>query len=167
MARVPLVRYPDSSRSTNHDNNTQRGTTNLNSSDSRRNNYSYRISTPGKSAIANTSNSLSCIKTQTNKRTLIPVMINNNIEIQALCDPSTDITIIQQSCVPADAVIHPWTDGQLQVVDHKLNPIGWISVNITVGNIEHTMPKVGICTQLSFPLIFGFDWQQQVQARWP
>ncbi|GFV66505.1 uncharacterized protein TNCV_2271681 [Trichonephila clavipes] len=27
------------------------------------------------------------------------------------------------------------------------------------------MPKIGICTQLPFKLILGFDWQQQVQAR--
>ncbi|GFT41609.1 uncharacterized protein TNCV_4183121 [Trichonephila clavipes] len=27
------------------------------------------------------------------------------------------------------------------------------------------MPKVGICTHLPFPLILGFDWRQQVQAR--
>ncbi|GFY34953.1 retrovirus-related Pol polyprotein from transposon 297 [Trichonephila clavipes] len=27
------------------------------------------------------------------------------------------------------------------------------------------MPKVGICNHLPFPLILGFDWQQQVQAR--
>ncbi|GFT00198.1 uncharacterized protein TNCV_462701 [Trichonephila clavipes] len=27
------------------------------------------------------------------------------------------------------------------------------------------MPKVGICTHLPFPLILGFDRQQQVQAR--
>ncbi|GBL81690.1 hypothetical protein AVEN_93471-1 [Araneus ventricosus] len=27
------------------------------------------------------------------------------------------------------------------------------------------MPKVGICTQLPYSLILGFDWQQQVQAR--
>ncbi|GFX28114.1 uncharacterized protein TNCV_424411 [Trichonephila clavipes] len=26
------------------------------------------------------------------------------------------------------------------------------------------MPKVGICTHLPFPLILGFNWQQQVQA---
>ncbi|GFR17052.1 uncharacterized protein TNCT_618871 [Trichonephila clavata] len=27
------------------------------------------------------------------------------------------------------------------------------------------MPKIGICAQLPFPLILGFDWQQQIQAR--
>ncbi|GFT93339.1 uncharacterized protein TNCV_1483821 [Trichonephila clavipes] len=83
----------------------------------------------------------------------------------ALCDPCADITIIQQSCIPADAVIHPWTDGLFQAVDHKINPIGWIFLNLSVGNIVHTMPKVGICTHLPFPLILGFDWQQKVQAR--
>ncbi|GFS61180.1 uncharacterized protein TNCV_3104471 [Trichonephila clavipes] len=113
----------------------------------------------------NPSNSVNCIKTQTNKHVLIPVVINNSIKIQVLCDPCADITIIQQSCIPADAVIHPWTDGQFQVVDHKINPIGWISLNLSVDNIVHTMPKVGICTHLLFPLILGFDWQQQVQAR--
>ncbi|GFX53017.1 uncharacterized protein TNCV_3228851 [Trichonephila clavipes] len=92
-------------------------------------------------------------------------MINNSIESQALRDPCADITIIQQSCIPADAIIHPWTDGQFQVVDHKINPIGWISLNLSVGKIVHTMPKVGICTNLPFPLILGFDWQQQVQDR--
>ncbi|GFQ97408.1 uncharacterized protein TNCT_319071 [Trichonephila clavata] len=36
---------------------------------------------------------------------------------------------------------------------------------MTVGNIEHTMSKFGVCNLLLFPLILGFDWQQQVQAR--
>ncbi|GFY38789.1 hypothetical protein TNIN_327501 [Trichonephila inaurata madagascariensis] len=27
------------------------------------------------------------------------------------------------------------------------------------------MSKIGICTQLPFKLILGFDWQQQIQAR--
>ncbi|GFX64540.1 uncharacterized protein TNCV_2811651 [Trichonephila clavipes] len=141
------------------------GHLNLNSSDSRRNSNSNRNSTSGRNATTNPSNSVNCIKTQTNKRALIPVMINNSIEIQVLCDPYADITIIQQSCIPADAVIHPWTDGQFQVVDPKINPIGWISLNLSVGKIVHTMPKVGICTHLPFPLILGFDWQQQVQVR--
>ncbi|GFX95061.1 retrovirus-related Pol polyprotein from transposon 17.6 [Trichonephila clavipes] len=113
----------DAKSSINHGNNTQRGTTNLNSSDSRRNSNSNRNSTSGRNGTTNPSNSINCIKTQTNKRALIPVVINNSIEIQALCDPCADITIIQQSCIPADAVVHPWTDGQFQVVDHKINPI--------------------------------------------
>ncbi|GFS68750.1 uncharacterized protein NPIL_139131 [Nephila pilipes] len=86
-------------------------------------------------------------------------------EIQALCDPCPDITVIQESCVPSDIVIHPWNDGKFQVVDHEIKPIGWISLNIIIGNVEHMMPKIGICTQLPFKLILGFHWQQQVQAR--
>ncbi|GBN70326.1 hypothetical protein AVEN_232672-1 [Araneus ventricosus] len=85
-------------------------------------------------------------------------------EVQALCDPCTDITVPQQSCVPADSVIHPWTDGEFQVVDHEIKLIGWISLHISVGKIGHFMPKVDIFTQ-PFSLILGFDWQQQVQAR--
>ncbi|GFW92510.1 putative gypsy-29-i dr [Trichonephila clavipes] len=104
QANAPLL---SSSGSINHGNNTQRGTTNLNSSDSRRNSNSNRNSTSGRNATTNPSNSVNCIKTQTNKRALIPVVINNSIEIQALWDPYADITIIQQSCIPADAVIHP------------------------------------------------------------
>ncbi|GFR01835.1 uncharacterized protein TNCT_637481 [Trichonephila clavata] len=92
-------------------------------------------------------------------------MISNNIEIQVLCDACGDITLIQLSCVPADAVIHPCTYGQFQVVDLKINPIGWISLNMTVGNIEYRMPKVRICTQPPFLLILGFDSQQQFQTR--
>ncbi|GFW07994.1 retrovirus-related Pol polyprotein from transposon 17.6 [Trichonephila clavipes] len=162
QANIPLL---SSSFSINHGNNTQRGTTNLNFSYSRRNSNSNHNSTSGRNATTNPSNSVNCIKNQTNKRALIPAVINNSIEIQALWDPCADITIIQQSCIPADAVIHPWTDGQCQVIDHKINPIGWISLNLSVGNIVHTMPKVGICTHLPFPLILEFDWQQQVQAR--
>ncbi|GFU15457.1 uncharacterized protein NPIL_556161 [Nephila pilipes] len=103
--------------------------------------------------------------TQTNRRALIPVIINKDTEIQALCDPCADITVIQESSVPSDIVIHPWNDGQFQVVDHEIKPIGWISLSIIVGNVEHMIPKIGICTQLPFKLILGFDWQQQVQAR--
>ncbi|GBM59965.1 hypothetical protein AVEN_178215-1 [Araneus ventricosus] len=86
-------------------------------------------------------------------------------ELQALWDPLADITVIQQSCVPADSVCHPWTDGEFQIVDHEIRPIGWIFLNINVGKIDHLMPKVGICTQLPYSLILGFHWQQQVQAR--
>ncbi|GFT98843.1 uncharacterized protein NPIL_213531 [Nephila pilipes] len=139
------------------------GTTSLNSSNSRRNNNN-RNSTSGRSTTANNP-SINCIRTQTNRRALIPVIINNDTEIQALCDPCADITVNQESCVPSDIVIHPWNDGQFQVVDHEIKPIGWISLNIIVGNVEHMMPKIGICTQLPFKLILGFDWQQQVQSR--
>ncbi|GFS78859.1 uncharacterized protein NPIL_325651 [Nephila pilipes] len=48
--------------------------------------------------------------------------------------------------------------------DQEIKPVGWISLNINIGNIEHFMLKVGICAQLSFPLVLGFPWQQ-VQAR--
>ncbi|GFY76083.1 uncharacterized protein TNIN_301901 [Trichonephila inaurata madagascariensis] len=65
---------------------------------------------------------------------LQPDRISMIIEIQALCDPCADITFIQQSCVPNDIVIHPWTDGQFQVVDHEIKPIGWISLNIIVAS---------------------------------
>ncbi|GFW65824.1 hypothetical protein TNCV_586501 [Trichonephila clavipes] len=82
QANAPLL---SSSGSKNHGNNTQHGTTNLNSSDSRRKSNSNRNSTSGRYATENPSNSVNCIKTQTNKHALIPVVINNSIEIQALC----------------------------------------------------------------------------------
>ncbi|GFS29142.1 uncharacterized protein NPIL_655521 [Nephila pilipes] len=75
------------------------------------------------------------------------------------------ISVIQESCVLSDIVIHPWNDGQFQVVDHEIKHIDWISLNIIVGNVEHMMPKIGICIQLPFKLILGFDWQQQVQDK--
>ncbi|GFR13681.1 uncharacterized protein TNCT_22571 [Trichonephila clavata] len=141
-------------------------TTSLNSSNSRRNSNN-RNSTSERSTTANTTNnhSINCIRTQTNGRAFIPVIINNETEIQALCDPCAYITIIQQSCVPNYIVVHPWTDGQFQVVEHEIKPIGRISLNIIAGNVIHMMPKIGICTQLPFKLILVFDWQQQVQAR--
>ncbi|GFT68204.1 putative gypsy-29-i dr [Nephila pilipes] len=157
------AQFPSSSSLTSSNNHALVETTSLNSSNSRRNNNN-RNSTSGRSTTANNP-SINCIRTQTNRRALIPVIINNDTEIQALCDPCADITVIQESCVPSDTVIHPWNDGQFQVVDHEIKPIGWISLNIIVGNVEHMMPKIGICTQLPFKLILGFDWQQQVQAR--
>ncbi|GFT95488.1 putative gypsy-29-i dr [Nephila pilipes] len=156
------AQFPFSSSSTSSNNHALAETTSLNSSNSRRNNNN-RNSTSGRSTTANNP-SINCIRTQTNRRALIPVIINNDTEIQALCDPCADITVIQESCVPSDIVIHPWNDGQFQVVDHEKKPIGWISLNIIVGNVEHMIPKIGICTQLPFKLILGFDWQQQVQA---
>ncbi|GFS71724.1 uncharacterized protein NPIL_550271 [Nephila pilipes] len=157
------AQFPSSSCSTSSNNHALVETTSLNSSNSRRNNNN-RKSTSGRSTTANNP-SINCIRTQTNRRALIPVIINNDTEIQALCDPCADITVIQESCVPSDIVIHPWNDGQFQVVDHEIKPICWISLSIIVGNVEHMMPKIGICTQLPFKLILGFDWQQQVQAR--
>ncbi|GFW82266.1 hypothetical protein TNCV_3817471 [Trichonephila clavipes] len=44
--------------------------------------------------------------------------------MQVICDPCADITIIQQSDVPVDDVIHSWTDGQFPIVGHKTYPIG-------------------------------------------
>ncbi|GFT16355.1 uncharacterized protein NPIL_84131, partial [Nephila pilipes] len=157
------AQFPSSSSSTTSNNHALVETTSLNSSNSRPNNNN-RNSTSGRSTTANNP-SINCIRTQTNRRVLIPVIINNDTEIQALCDPCADITVIQESCVPSDIVIHPWNDGQFQVFDHEIKPIGWISLNIIVGNVEHMMAKIGICTQLPFKLILGFDWQQQVQAR--
>ncbi|GFU37504.1 putative gypsy-29-i dr [Nephila pilipes] len=157
------AQFPSSSSSTSSNNHALVKTTSLNFSNSRRNNNN-RNSTSGRSTTANNP-SINCIRTQTNRRALIPVIINNDTEIQALCDPCADITVIQESCVPSDIVIHPWNDGQFQVVDHEIKPIGWVSLNIIVGNLKHMMPKIGICTQLPFKLILGFDWQQQVQAR--
>ncbi|GFT12484.1 uncharacterized protein NPIL_470101 [Nephila pilipes] len=157
------AQFSSSSSSTSSNNHALVETTSLNSSNSRRNNNN-RNSTSGRSTTTNNP-SINCIRTQTNRRALIPVIINNDTEIQALCDPCADITVIQKSCVPSDIVIHPWNDGQFQVVDHEIKPIGWISLNIIVGNVEHMMPKIGICNQLPFKLILGFDWQQQVQAR--
>ncbi|GFQ74638.1 uncharacterized protein TNCT_34331 [Trichonephila clavata] len=132
-ANAPLL---SSSGSTNRANNT-RDTTNSNSSDYRRNSNSNRNSTPGRYATTNTSKSVNCVKTYANKRALIPVMINNNIKIQAVYDPCADITIIQQSCIPTDAVIHPWNDEQFQVGDHKINSSGWISLNMTIAIIKN------------------------------
>ncbi|GFS45867.1 uncharacterized protein NPIL_226541 [Nephila pilipes] len=157
------LKLPSSSSSTTSNNHALAETTSFNSSNSRRNNNN-RNWTSGRSTTANNP-SINCIRTQTNRCALIPVIINNDTEIQALCDPCADITVIQESCVPSDIVIHPWNDGQFQVVDHEIKPIGWISLSIIVGNVEHMMPKIGICTQLPFKLILGFDWQQQVQAR--
>ncbi|GBM78768.1 hypothetical protein AVEN_7163-1 [Araneus ventricosus] len=112
----------------------------------------------------NGSHTINCIKTNTNKHALKPAIINKNTEIKALCDPCSDITVIQQSCVPADSVIQPSTDGELHVVNHKIKPVGCISLSSNVGKISIFMPKVGICTQLPYLLILGFDWQQQVQC---
>ncbi|GFQ89650.1 retrovirus-related Pol polyprotein from transposon 17.6 [Trichonephila clavata] len=88
----------------------------------------------------NNSNSINCIKTNTNKRALIPVIINNGTEIQALCDPCADITVIQQSYIPSDIVIHPWTDGEFQVVDHEIKPTGWISLDIKIEVTLNPLP---------------------------
>ncbi|GFQ90393.1 uncharacterized protein TNCT_466241 [Trichonephila clavata] len=156
---------PSTSGLTSSHNKTPRGNTSSNFSDSSSN--TNRNSTNARSMLTktNNSNSINCIKTNTNKRALIPVIINNDTEIQALCDPCADITVIQQSYIPSDIVIHPWTDGEFQVVDHEIKPTGWISLDIKIGNIKHIMLKIGICAQLPFPLILGFDWQQQIQAR--
>ncbi|GFU10523.1 putative gypsy-29-i dr, partial [Nephila pilipes] len=103
------VHFPSSSSSTSSNNHALFETTSLNSSNSRRNNNN-RNSTSGRSTTANNP-SINCIRTQTNRCALIPVIINNDTEIQALCDPCADITVIQESCVPSDIVIHPWNDG--------------------------------------------------------
>ncbi|XP_023243381.1 uncharacterized protein LOC111641443 [Centruroides sculpturatus] len=149
---------------TNPNNSSPHGITGPKFTDLRRNTKRNSATRP-EPKRANDSNSINCIKTDIKKRALIPATINNQTEVQALCDPCADITVIQQSCVPPDCVIHPWTDGEFQVVDHEIKPIGWISLNIKIGNIDHLMPKIGICKQLPFSLILGFDWQQQVQAR--
>ncbi|GFS79844.1 RT_RNaseH_2 domain-containing protein [Trichonephila clavipes] len=102
-----------SSSSSTCSNNTLVETTSSNSSNSRRNNNNHN-STSGRFLTANTTNnhSINYIRTQTNRRALIYAIINNDTKIQALCDPCADITFIQQSSVPNDIVIHPWTDGQ-------------------------------------------------------
>ncbi|GFT68733.1 retrovirus-related Pol polyprotein from transposon opus [Nephila pilipes] len=123
---IPLPSY--SSLTSSH--NTPRGTTSSNFSDSHRNTNRNSINAKSTLPNANSSYSINCIKTHTNKRALIPVIIDNDTEIQALCDPCADITVIQKSYIPSDTVIHPWTDGQFQVVDHEIKRVGWISLNI-------------------------------------
>ncbi|GFT03666.1 retrovirus-related Pol polyprotein from transposon 17.6 [Nephila pilipes] len=117
------VQFPSSSSSTSSNNHALVETTSLKSSNSHRNNNN-RNSISGRSTTANNP-SINCIRTQMNRRALIPVIINNDTEIQALCDPCADITVIQESCVPSDIVIHPWNDGQFQVVDHEIKPKGF------------------------------------------
>ncbi|GFT99134.1 RT_RNaseH_2 domain-containing protein, partial [Nephila pilipes] len=112
------AQFPSSSSSTSSNNHALAETNSFNSSNSRRNNNNHNW-TSGRSTTANNP-SINCIRTQTNRRALIPVIINNDTEIQALCDPCADITVIQESCVPSDIVIHPWNDGQFQVVDHEI-----------------------------------------------
>ncbi|GBN27858.1 hypothetical protein AVEN_224225-1 [Araneus ventricosus] len=114
---------------------------------------------------ANEFPTINCIKTITNKRAKTPAIISKNTEIKALCDPCSDIIVIQQSCVPPDSFIQLWTDGEFQVVDHEIKPLGWIFLSINVGKISHFIPNVDICNQLPFSLIIGFDWLQQLQAR--
>ncbi|GFX60471.1 hypothetical protein TNCV_1181901 [Trichonephila clavipes] len=124
------AQIPSSSSLTSSNNNTVK-TTNLN-------NNNNRNSISGRSTTTKTTNNLSknCIRTQTNRRELIPVIIDNDTEIQVLCDSWADSTVIQQSCIPNNIVINPWTDGQFKV-HHEIKPIGWISLNLIVGNVEH------------------------------
>ncbi|GBM49290.1 hypothetical protein AVEN_23174-1 [Araneus ventricosus] len=71
---------------TNASNSSPRGATGSNSADTRRS--SNRISTTRPVATrVNESPTINCITTNTNKRALIPSIINRNTEIQALCDP--------------------------------------------------------------------------------
>ncbi|GBM04582.1 hypothetical protein AVEN_93982-1 [Araneus ventricosus] len=42
----------------------------------------------------NESHAINCIKTSTSKRALMPANINKNAEVQALCEPCADITVI-------------------------------------------------------------------------
>ncbi|GBM34296.1 hypothetical protein AVEN_269159-1 [Araneus ventricosus] len=72
----------------------------------------------------NESHNINCVKTNSNTRDLIPDIINKITEVQDLCDPCSDITVIQQSCVPDDSVIQPCTDGEFLVVDHAIRTIG-------------------------------------------
>ncbi|GBM99797.1 hypothetical protein AVEN_126147-1 [Araneus ventricosus] len=75
---------------TNGSNSSPRGATGSNSADSCRSNN--RISTTRPVVTReNESPTITCIKTNTNKRALIPAIINKNTEIQAFCDPCSDM----------------------------------------------------------------------------
>ncbi|GFU07485.1 putative gypsy-29-i dr [Nephila pilipes] len=146
------AQFPSSSSSTSSNNHALVETTSLNSSNSHRNNNN-RNSTSGRSTTANNP-SINCF--QTNRRALIPVIINNDTEIQALCDPCADITVIQESCVPSDIVIHPWNEGQFQVVDHEIKPIDDVTLPEATFNIVSSETNL-------IPKSAGFSTTQQAQ----
>ncbi|GBN07286.1 hypothetical protein AVEN_58119-1 [Araneus ventricosus] len=98
--------YSQSRNITEDCNSSPCGSTGSNSAHSR--GSSSRVSTTRPvSTRENESPTINCIKTNTNKRAIIPTIINETTEIQALCDPCSDIAVILQSCLPADSVINP------------------------------------------------------------
>ncbi|GBO04998.1 hypothetical protein AVEN_149089-1 [Araneus ventricosus] len=83
---------------TNGSNSSPRCSTGSNFAVSRRS--SNRISTTRPVATReNESPTINCIKITANKLSLIPDIVNKNTEIPSLCDPFSDVTVIQQSCV--------------------------------------------------------------------
>ncbi|GBM88287.1 hypothetical protein AVEN_107832-1 [Araneus ventricosus] len=134
-----ITPFSHSRNITNGSCSSPRGVTGFNFADSRRS--INRISTTRPVAITeDESPTINCIKTASNKRALIPAIINENTDIEAFCDPCSDITIIQQSCVLPDSVIQLWTNREFQIVEYEISAesLDDVILPVAVPSLFHT-----------------------------
>lgn len=126
-------------------------------------NLKYNKTTTQKDKYMN--HQINCIQDDIPTVTLIPVTVNGNIEVKALPDSGSVVTLIDKKIIPADTEVYPWQKGAFKVAGNIFTPIGWISARIQVGKIDYIMPQIGICTDLPVDMIIGKDWQLAVYAR--
>lgn len=123
-----------------------------------------------KSHVTNNNNKIerkhvSCIQNESPNVTLIPVTVNNNIQLTALPDSGSVLTIIDKSYLPNDTQLYAWQKGDYKVAGSNFTPIGWFSSRLQIGKIDYVMPQIAVCENLPVPMILGKDWQFAVYAR--
>lgn len=123
-----------------------------------------------KSHVTNNNNKIerkhvSCIQNESPNVTLIPVTVNNNIQLTALPDSGSVLTIIDKSYLPNDTQLYAWQKGDYKVAGSNFTPIGWFSSRLQIGKIDYVMLQIAVCENLPVPMILGKDWQFAVYAR--
>lgn len=108
---------------------------------------------------------INCFEYDIPSLTLIPATVNGNIQLNALPDSGSVITLIDKKHLPPDTEVYPWQKGAYKVAGNMFTPIGWISARLQVGKIDYIMPQIGICSELPVDMIIGKDWQFDVYAR--
>ncbi|CAG9579532.1 unnamed protein product [Danaus chrysippus] len=87
-------------------------------------------------------NQVNCVQNELPSVSLIPVTLNSNIEVKALLDSGSVITLIDKKLLPRDTEVYPWQKGAYKVAGNMLTPIGWISARVQVGKIDYIMPQI-------------------------
>lgn len=108
---------------------------------------------------------VNCVQDIEPNITVIPVVLNDKIKLNALPDSGSVITIIDKNQLSPDTQVYPWQKGSYKVAGNYFTPIGWITARVQVGKIDYIMPQIAICENLPVAMILGKDWQLAVYAR--
>ncbi|XP_040356843.1 uncharacterized protein LOC121046550 [Ixodes scapularis] len=110
--------------------------------------------------------SVNCLYTEGPRAPIVNAIINGTTTVDALCDCGSEVTLIRKHVAPPELPVFKWQNGPIETAAGPITPAGWITLRVKVGNIDYTMPQVGLCEHLPVTLVLGNDWKWFVQARY-